>query len=281
MSTSENSGTRIVMLGSGSPIPDPDRSGPALAIITDEKAYLVDAGPGVVRRAAAASTKYSIEALRVNRLSQVFLTHLHHDHTAGLPDLMFTPWTVGRAEPLTVLGPPDTEGFTQKVMEAFHEDLDIRLNGLEPANETGWRTLAKNVMPGEIYRDDSITVEAFQVDHGGWEFAYGYKFITQDRSIVISGDTTYCPEVLRQAEGCDVLIHEAYSDIGWRAYPENWRKYHATFHTAASDLGKLAELAQPKLLVIHHILRTSEGLLEEVKEEFSGEATIANDLDIF
>ena len=273
--------TQIVILGSGSPIANPERSGPALAIIVDHTAYIVDSGPGIVRRSAEAAVKHQLTSLQPNNLSRAFLTHLHHDHTAGLPDLMLTPWTNDRLEPLMLMGPPGTEKLADGITQAFGEDLRIRLNGLEPANETGWKTHAKDVLPGVIFSDDLVNVEAFLVDHGNWEYAYGYKFTTPDRTIVISGDTTLSAEVERQSVDCDVLIHEAYSNIGWLEYSPDWRKYHAAFHTSASDLGRLAERAKPKLLVIHHILRTTEGLLDEVRQEFSGDVTIANDLDIF
>ena len=273
--------THIVILGSGSPIANPERSGPALAIIVDDATYIVDSGPGIVRRAAQAAIKYQLESLQPNNLSTAFLTHLHHDHTAGLPDLMLTPWTNDRLEPLIVIGPPGTKKLADGITQAFSEDLRIRLNGMEPANETGWETRAKDVLPGLVFSDHLVTVEAFLVNHGNWEHAYGYKFVTPDRTIVVSGDTTLSSEVERQSIDCDVLIHEAYSNIGWLEYSSDWRKYHAAFHTSASDLGRLAERAKPKLLVIHHILRTTEGLLDEVRQEFSGDVTIANDLDIF
>jgi|TARA_B110001454_G_scaffold208680_1_gene221429 ribonuclease Z len=273
--------TRIIILGSGSPIANPERSGPALAIIVDENTYIVDSGPGIVRRAAEAAKKYQLQAIQPNNLRIAFLTHLHHDHTAGLPDLMLTPWTNDRVEPLTLIGPPGTKKLADGITQAFGEDLRIRLNGLEPANETGWKTLAKDVTPGVVFSDELVSVEAFLVDHGNWEHAYGYKFTTPDRTIVISGDTTLSSEVERKAINCDVLIHEAYSNIGWLEYSPAWRKYHAAFHTSAGDLGRLAKRAKPKLLVIHHILRTTEGLLDEVRQEFSGDVTIANDLDIF
>jgi ribonuclease Z len=94
--------TQVVMLGTGTPIPTPDRAGPSTAIVVDGKAYIVDFGPGVVRRAAAASSEYggSIDALNVEDLEIAFLTHLHHDHSAGLPDLVYTSWTQGREKPL-------------------------------------------------------------------------------------------------------------------------------------------------------------------------------------
>src|SRR5215216_6252155 len=87
--------TQVVLLGTGTPNPDTARSGPAVAIVVDSTTYIVDAGPGIVRRAAGA--KLEMPSLRI-----AFLTHLHSDHTLGLPDLMFAPWVIGRTVPLAV-----------------------------------------------------------------------------------------------------------------------------------------------------------------------------------
>src|SRR5215467_8329097 len=104
--SSENtSRTRVVLLGTGTPVPDPDRSGPATAIVVDDSAYLVDFGPGVVRRAKAAVLYRDIPALEPANLKVAFVTHLHSDHTAGYSDLILTGWTAGRRTPLEVYGP--------------------------------------------------------------------------------------------------------------------------------------------------------------------------------
>src|SRR5688572_3889906 len=92
--------TKVVLLGTGNPGANPDRSGPATAIVVNDTAYLVDLGPGVVRRASAAATTHKITALQPTRLRVAFITHLHSDHTVGYPDLIFTPWTLGRRVPL-------------------------------------------------------------------------------------------------------------------------------------------------------------------------------------
>src|SRR5436190_24132402 len=88
--------TRVVLLGTGTPVPDPDRSGPATAIVVDDHAYLVDFGPGVVRRAELAALTKKIPAVEPGNLKVAFVTHLHSDHTAGYSDLIFTGWTSGR-----------------------------------------------------------------------------------------------------------------------------------------------------------------------------------------
>ena len=107
----EESTTKIVLLGTGTPVADPERSGPSVAIIVNDTPYIVDFGPGVVRRASAAH-KAGIKALRVQNLTRAFATHLHSDHTLGYPDLIFSPWVLGRSEPLEVFGPEGIKSMT-------------------------------------------------------------------------------------------------------------------------------------------------------------------------
>ena len=130
--------THIVMLGTGTPNADPARSGPSIAIVVDDTPYLIDFGPGVVRRAAAAQQN-GIAALQPRNLRRAFLTHLHSDHTAGYADLILTPWVLGRDEPLQVIGPPGLAAMTDHILAAYAADIRERLDGLEPANSQGHR----------------------------------------------------------------------------------------------------------------------------------------------
>lgn len=201
---------RASLLGTGTPNADPDRFGPAVAIVVDTNVYLVDAGGGVVHQTAAAARYDSIPALGPSHLRIDFLTHLHSDHTVGLPDLMFSPWVLGRTAPLDVYGPPGTAAMVDHLNAAYAEDVDIRLHGGEPSNKTGYGGQAHEVTPGVVYRDALVRVTAFEVQHGKWPHAYGYRFDTPDRSIVISGDTRPSDAVVRACNGCDVLVHEVY-----------------------------------------------------------------------
>ena len=278
--------TRVVMLGTGTPNADPQRSGPAVAIVVNDTPYLVDFGPGVVRRAAAMSPTYGgpIAGLEVDRLRYAFLTHLHSDHSAGLSDLILTPWVLERDEPLELYGPDGIEEMASHVLEAYRADIDYRVYGLEPANNTGWRVNAHTVEEGVVFEDDNVTVEAFRVRHGTWPNAYGYRFTTPDRVIVISGDAAPDEAVERFAKGADILIHEVYSVEGFRKRDPYWQKYHSSNHTSAHELGELASRAQPKLLVLYHVLfwgASEETVLREVREKYSGEVVLADDLDVF
>ena len=283
LTAQEASRTQLVLLGTGTPNADPARSGPALAIVVDSVPYLVDAGPGVVRRAAAAAA-LGVGGLEPPRLARVFLTHLHSDHTLGLPDLFLTPWTLERDEPLQVIGPPGTEAMTASIRDAWAEDIRFRLYGLEPANDGGHRFAARDVDPGLVYEDERVRVTAIQVRHGSWPRAYGYRFETPDRVIVVSGDTAPAPALADACNGCDILVHEVYAQAGFDRREADWQAYHRSTHTSGPELGRIAARARPGLLVLTHQLlwgSTPEELLAEIRGEWDGTVVYGNDLDVF
>lgn len=279
--------TRVVLLGTGTPHADPDRSGPATAIVVDDTPYLIDFGPGVVRRAAAARRDRGVEALDVRNLRYAFVTHLHSDHTAGYPDLILTPWVLDRRVPLEVYGPAGLQAMTDHVLEAYREDIEVRVGGLEP-REGPPRVIVHEIGEAQaapIYRDERVQVSAFRVPHGSWEHAFGYRFETPDRTIVISGDTGPFPEIADRCDGCDVLIHEVYSTAGFAGRAPEWQRYHASFHTSSSELARIATRARPGRLVLYHQLlwgTSPEELVHEIRNAgYEGRVLFGRDLDIF
>lgn len=275
---------RVVLLGTGTPIPDPDRSGPGLAIVVHGSSYLVDAGPGIVRRATAAARQDSITALRVGSLQRVFLTHLHSDHTLGLPDLMLTPAVMHRKGPLYVYGPPGTRAMVRHLLEAYREDIDLRIHGLEHGDSLAYRIVVREVTPGVIYRDSNVTVRAFPVPHGSWKYAFGYRFDADGRSIVVSGDTKPSQSIVDACNGCDVLVHEVYSTKGFNRLPPADQKYHSNFHTSGIELGDLATRARPKLLILSHVLFFGESaseIVDEVRSRFAWNVVAGDDLGVY
>lgn len=272
----------VVLLGTGTPNADPARSGPSVAVVVDGCPYLVDFGPGVVRRAAAAC-EAGVEGLAVERLNRAFLTHLHSDHTAGYPDLILTPWVLERDEPLHVYGPPGLRDMTDHLLAAYRQDIRERIEGLEPANERGYQAIAHEIEPGPVYRDERVRVEAFPARHGSWT-AFGYRFQTPDRVIVISGDTAPAETIVEQSQGCDVLLHEVYCAGRFQSLPLAWQRYHAQVHTSTRELARLAAEAQPSLLVLYHQLfwgASEQELLDEIGELYDGPTASARDLDVY
>jgi ribonuclease BN (tRNA processing enzyme) len=174
--------------------------------------------------------------------------------------------------------------MTKHLSAAYREDLELRRHGGEPSNSGGWRLVAYEIEPGVVYRDSNVTVTAFAVPHGKWKHAFGYRFDTPDRRIVISGDCGPTDEVVRQCDGCDILVHEVYSQAGFERRPPEWQRYHAAYHTSSRELGALATRARPRLLVLYHQLfwGTAEpDLVQEVQAGFSGNVVSAHDLDQF
>jgi ribonuclease BN (tRNA processing enzyme) len=274
--------SQLVLLGTGTPNADPERSGPAVAVIANQIPYLVDFGPGVVRRAAAAY-KQGVEGLEISKLDRAFVTHLHSDHTAGYPDLILTPWVLGRRRPLEVYGPAGLRAMTEHIVAAYAEDIRERLEGLEPANDQGYKVRVKEVEPGWIYEDRNVRVEVFQAKHGSWA-AYGYKFYTPDRVIAISGDTAPREGLAEVYRGCDVVVHEVYSWTGLARREKEWQAYHSSVHTSSRELAEIMSEAKPGLLVLYHQLFhgvTEAELLREVEERYAGKVVSGRDLEIY
>jgi ribonuclease BN (tRNA processing enzyme) len=276
--------TKVVMLGTGTPNADPDRYGPAVAIVVDDASYLVDAGVGVVRRAAAAQ-RAGIEALGPTHLERAFITHLHSDHTLGLADLMLSPWVLERPSPLELTGPRGLKSMTDHLLAAYAEDITIRSTGGEPAHRYDPNVVVVHeAAPGVVYRDSHVVVSAFPVKHGAWEQSFGYTFQTADRTIVVSGDAGPGSKIEEQCRRCDVLVHEVYSEAGLAKREPEWRAYHSRYHTSSTQLAALARTAQPRLLVLYHQLLWSaneEELLKEVRSAYDGKVVSAHDLDVF
>jgi len=278
--------TKVILLGTGNPNPDPKHSGCSVAIVVNETPYIIDFGPGVVRQAAAMSPGYGgpIAALSVKNIKRAFLTHLHSDHTVGYPDLIFTPWVMGRDEPLEVYGPEGIVKMTEHILKAYQADIQYRLYGLEPANNLGWRVNAHEIKEGIFYQDENVKVEAFLVKHGSWPNAYGFRFTTPDKVILISGDTCPCENIIKYGQQADILIHEVYYKKGFDQKDEFWQKYHSQNHTSTYELAEIANKIKPGLVILYHILfwgATEQDLLNEIAEIYRGKVMVGSDLAVY
>jgi len=272
----------IVLLGTGTPRPDPHAAGPAMAVVLGTRVLLFDAGANVERQLAAAS-------LPISGVEALFVTHLHSDHTLGLPDLLLTSWVMGRSAPLPVFGPRGVKAMVGHILDAWREDIAIRTDGLEREAPGGWRAQITEISPGPVYERDGIRVTAFPVKHGSWKEAFGYRVEAPGRSIVISGDTRPCASLAAAARGADVLVHEVYSAAHLapekRPGGELWPQYMKEFHTSDRELGEIAARARPKLLVLTHIVRmgaTDREILDAVRNGgYTGRVVVGHDLDRF
>ena len=279
----QNVGTKLVLLGTGTPFADPNKSGPSLAIIVNNTSYIVDCGPGIVRRAAH-SKELGFPSLEASNLKTLFITHLHSDHTIGLADIILTPAVLDRNAPITIFGPAGIKKMTENTIAAFKEDIDMRINGLEKGDAIAYHVNTNEIKEGEIYKDSNITVTAFNVKHGQWENAFGFVFQTKDKKIVVSGDCTYSENLIKYAKDCDILVHEVYSDAGLKKRTQRWQDYHSAFHTSTFQLADIANKVKPKLLILNHQLTFGSSLqsvLDEVKSKYTGAVVNGADLDVY
>lgn len=274
--------TTVILLGTGGPRPNPLASGPATAVQVGSRVFLFDAGPGIERRLNAAQ-------LPINGVTALFVTHLHSDHTLGLPDLIFTSWVMGRKTPLAAFGPHGLRAMTDHIIAAWSEDIAIRTNGLEHEVRDGYRVTVHEIGAGVVYDSAGVRITAIPVSHGDWKEAFGYRIDTPTRSIVISGDTRPSDRILLAARDVDLLIHEVYPES--RALPENrpggddWPKYLRAFHTSDVELGRIAAAAKPKLLVLYHVVQnggTDDEVLAGIRRGgFTGAVVVGKDLQRF
>ena len=271
--------TIVITLGTGTPVPNPERAGPATAVVVGRRVFLFDAGAGVMRRISAAG-------LPIDGVTAAFITHLHSDHTLGLPDLILTSWVMGRSAPMRLTGPPGLRRMVDHLIAAWAEDTVVRVKGLERGRPGGYRVDTREVTGGVVFDSGGVKVTAVRVPHGEWKYAFAYRVDTPDRKILISGDTRYSDVIAQAAQDVDVLVHEVYAET--RIATENrpggelWPQYLREVHTSDVELGRLAARASPKLLLLSHVLfmgASEQEVLDGIRRGgFAGRVVIAKDL---
>ena len=270
-------GTAVLVLGAGTPTLTAERSGTCLGVIANGTVYLFDAGPGVERRMFEARARTNIGNI-IRNIGPVFISHLHSDHTLGLPAMLYYVRPQGQA--FKVYGPPGIKNMMNHILAAWQEDRDMRVNGLERANPVRWETDVHEVTSGVIFKDDNVTVTAFGVPHGSWEHALGYRIESANRSIVISGDTRPSDAIVEACNGCDVLFHE----VVWEDPNGPPRStYMREFHTSPAELGNIAFRAKAKMVVMYHQVgaQPPAAYIHLVMREYKGPVAFARDLDLY
>ncbi|WP_461534685.1 MBL fold metallo-hydrolase [Spongorhabdus nitratireducens] len=277
--------TIVVMLGTGTPVPDPARAGSSVAVIYNQQAYVFDAGPGMVRNAITASQQKGISALYPTRIEYLFLTHLHSDHILGIPALAATYWW-RRSKQLKLYGPTGCQSMINGYYCFLQQDISLRTKGSQPvSNPTMYQLEVEEHDDDQWeFRHGQVSIRPFLVAHGDIEPAFGYRITTPDRVIVISGDTAYFDGMAEHAKGADILIHEVICEAALNRQPQRWQQYFNKTHTSSSQLAKLAKAVNPGLLALTHILHYDEPIktvLDEVKSGYSGRIVLAEDLDCY
>jgi ribonuclease Z len=256
---------RVTLLGTGTPFPNPERFGSAILVEVAGKRLLFDCGRGVVIRLAQVH-------VNPKEIDGLFLTHLHSDHVVGIPDLWLSGWFLGRDKSLPIWGPPGTRSMAEHLVQAFGFDIRIRQATPDPLPGKGVEIDAKEIEQGEIYNDGLARVSAFLVDHGAVKPAFGYRVDSAGYSVVISGDTKFCQNLMDFARDADCLIHAAWSAGRKNPTPPSKRSI-----ASAEDAGRVFAIVKPKLGVLYHY-KDEEGLWDAVREEYKGPLVIAKDL---
>lgn len=290
-------GLHVFMCGSGSPMPDPTRAGPCVGVIAGSHAMVFDIGSGGARRLARMG-------FPVGRIETVYLTHLHSDHIDGLGELMLQAWVGGtRAAPLPVAGPEGVSEVVGGFNAAYRIDSTYRTahHGAAVANPAGFggaaEVIAAPMGPGhaQVIRDqDGVKITVVAVNHAPVAPAFGYRIDYKGRSVVLSGDTTYSPDLVAAASGVDVLFHEALRpsmvaemrDAAAAKGQPNIAKVMGDildYHASPEDAARAATDAKARQLVLYHIVpplpspMLNAAFLGDASKAFSGPITVAED----
>ena len=267
----------VTLLGTGNPRPTITRFGPSILVQAGGQNLLFDCGRGATMR---------LYQLKVDRIDVLFLTHLHSDHTVGIPDLWLTGWVMGRKSPFRIWGPAGTQAMMTHLEEAYSFDIHMRRDVDEKRPAAGVEVQAKDIEQGVVYNTDGVRVSAFLVDHGPVKPAYGYRIDYHGHSVVLSGDTRYSENLIGFAQGTDLLIHEV---IDSKAYAELANSFTAeekarvlAHHTTAEEAGKVFAKVAPKLAVYSHIVPPkAPNLVTDTRKAYSGRLEVGEDLMSF
>jgi ribonuclease BN (tRNA processing enzyme) len=275
---------RLILLGTaGGPRPNKLRSSPAQVILVNSVPYVVDCGYGVARQLVMADVP-------LVKLRHVLLTHHHSDHNADYGNLLLLSWAAGRKTPVDTYGPPPIDKMTKLFWELNSYDVNIRIADEHRVPPAPLVTVHEFDKGGKVLQDENVKVTAALVNHPPVVPAFAYRFDTAERSIVISGDTTPCDNLIKLAQGADVLVHEviykpALAKLVARIpNADKLLEHIVASHTTHEDVGKVAKAAGVKTLVLSHIVPcddpsvTDEMWIEGVRLHFDGKVIVGKDL---
>ena len=267
---------KVTLLGTGTPAPVMNRFGPSILVEAGGRKFLFDAGRGALQRLAQARVGWQ-------EVDAVYLTHLHSDHVVGLPDLWLVGWLTGlRNRPLAVVGPKGTVSMVSHLEQAFAFDIRMRILD-EHASREGVAVLARDIEEGIVYERDGLKITAFEVDHFPVVPAFGYRIDYRERSVVLSGDTRVSTNLVRHAQGVDLLIHEVVSPATFARQgfaPETVRS-RIDHHTTPEQAGEVFSRTKPRLAVYSHIgppAATATDLLGPTRSSYDGRVEVGEDL---
>jgi ribonuclease Z len=268
---------KVVLLGTGlGPPVNLQQYGASTLVEAGAQRFLFDCGRGATLRLAQAGVP-------IGSITRVFLTHLHSDHVLQLPDLLLTGWAGGqRAVPLAVWGPAGTRAMMDHLQQAFAFDIHTRRDVDEHLPAAGITVVSHEVTTdGVVFTEDGVTVTAFFVDHGPVQPAFGYRIEYRGRSVVLSGDTRVSENLVRHAQGADVLVHEVIDPQALRDRPDHPSAAIVdaiiAHHTTPQQAGEVFRRVAPRLAVYSHAPNT-ERILAQTRTAYAGPLQGAEDL---
>jgi len=268
---------KVTLLGTGSPAPDITRFGPSTFVEAGGQKYLFDAGRGAMQRLNQIKARWQ-------DVQGVFLTHLHSDHVVGFPDLWLTGWLVGpgRNIPLPVRGPRGTVKMMSLLEQAFDYDLRVRPY-VDRAVPEGAVILAEDIGEGVALEKDGVRITAFEVDHTPVHPAFGYRIDYGGRSVVLSGDTRVSENLIRHAQGVDLLVHEVIAPdaIERAGTPPERAKTIASQHVTPEQAGEVFSRTMPRLAVYSHIIlptANEQDVVPQTRKTYAGPLELGEDL---
>jgi ribonuclease Z len=268
---------KVTLLGTGSPPPVMNRFGPSILVEAGGGKFLFDAGRGALQRLAQLGVRWQ-------DVDGLFLTHLHSDHVVGFPDLWLTGWLVGagRSRPLHVWGPRGTRKMMSHLEQAYEYDIRIRLYD-DRASPDGVVILVEDIGEGVVHEKGGVKITAFDVDHTPIKPAFGYRIDHAGRSVVLSGDTRVSENLIRHAQGVDLLVHEVASPETFQraGAPPERAKSVVAHHVTPEQAGEVFSRTKPKLAVYSHIVlptATEQDLLPSTRKTYSGPLEVGEDL---
>ena len=280
----QSSKTRLILLGTGGgPRPRKVSSAPAQVIVANDKAYVIDCGNGVARQLVFAGVP-------LTKLRHVFITHHHSDHNADYGNLISLAWAAGLRTRVDTWGPPPLQKMTKLFFEMNAYDINIRIADEGRVPLVPLVHVHEVQRGGPVMQDENVKVTAALVHHPPVEPSFGYRFDASDRSIVISGDTTRSDNLIKLAEGADVLVHEALYVPGVDRlvsrvpHAADLKRSIMSHHTTAEDAGRVAQAAGVKMLVLSHLVPaddptiTDQMWIEAARLHFRGPVIVGKDL---
>jgi ribonuclease Z len=267
---------KVTLLGTGNPRPVMSRFGPSILVEAGKEKLLFDCGRGATQRL------YQLK-IPFTDITGLFLTHLHSDHTVGIPDLWLTGWVMGRDTPLPVWGPAGTKAMMEHLQEAYAFDIHIRRDVDTKLPGAGARVVAKDIEEGVVYERSGVKVTAFLVDHGEIKPAFGYRVDYGGHSVTMSGDTRPSENLIKFAQGTDVLIHEvidpeAFGELASTDSREQ-RKAIIEHHTTPEQAGIVFSRVKPKLAVYSHIVPPDvPDVIPHTRKTYAGPLEVGEDL---